>query len=185
MHKNCSSFRKNFVQYAEMAFTFKMWNRATKHKYGASTLNYVRGSSVQKKREKPKPLSLRGQTYLCAPQATTSALSMFYFLYPVGQFIFKINKFFFIQNTPCSKDCHRYFGKYQDCVKYHFVYLSLFLLSLLYHFSIGLSSTFLKKYEKTELFYKFGFPANMEAIKMNNKQVGYGLIKSSSRSKSL
>ena len=60
MHKHSGGFRKNFVQYAEMAFTFKMWNRATKRKYGASTLNYVRGSSVQKKREKPKPLSLRG-----------------------------------------------------------------------------------------------------------------------------
>ena len=60
MHKQSGGFRKNFVQYAEMAFTFKMWNRATKRKYGTSTMNYVRGSPAQKKREKPKPLSLRG-----------------------------------------------------------------------------------------------------------------------------
>ena len=44
------------MQYAEMAFTFKMWNRATKRKYGTSTINYVRGSPVQKKRGAETPL---------------------------------------------------------------------------------------------------------------------------------
>lgn len=155
-----------------------MWNRATKRKYGTSTMNYVRGSPVQKKREKPKPLSLCGQTYLCASQAMTSALSMFYFLYySFGQFIFKINKFLLIQNTPCSKDCHRYFGKYQDCKKYHFC-LPLFVFCCLYYITFLLAcQVFSKKiYEKTELFTSPAFPLTLEVSKMSNKQVGYGLI---------
>ena len=143
MHKHSGGFRKNFVQYAEIAFTFKMWNRATKRKYGTSTMNYVRGSPVQKKREEPKPLSCIDRlTSARHKQRLRRYLCFILFFILLDSLSSKSISFSSFKIHHAPKIAIGISASIKIVKSIIFIYLSLFLLSLLYHFSIGLSSVF-------------------------------------------
>lgn len=161
------------MQYAEMAFTFKMQNRATKCKDGTSTINYARGSSVQKKREAPKPslcmdklISARHKQrlrrYLC--------FISFILLDSLSSNFISFSSFK-IHHAP--KIAIGISVNIKIVKSIIFVYLSLsfvaFIISLFYWFV----KCFLRKYTKKPNFFTSpAFPPTLEVTKMSNQASG-------------